>query len=327
MRRIEAGSYYSYLPEGCKLCRRGSKLALFITGMCKNSCFYCPVSRQKFGKDVVFANEREVKSKEDFIEEIEAMSAEGVAITGGEPMLRLNRLIEFVKLSKALDLHVHIYTSIPVKRKLLEKIKVDEIRFHPPELKGVEKYADSIKDAKKIGIDAGFEIPAFSYEEKIVTIVNELDAFLNVNQLDATEANWLALEKRGFQIRDYYVETDEIVKLYEKANKFHYCTARFKDSAQFRRRLIRMAMNLPDFYLVTRDGTVLCTRIEGDLEKAEKILRMEGIEYQRFEDCIEASPEIAEGKLKEVLKVEGLKLALVERYPTVNRTIIELMWV
>ncbi|MFN3384645.1 MAG: radical SAM protein [Archaeoglobaceae archaeon] len=327
MRRIEAGSYYSYLPKGCKLCRKGAKLTLFITGICKNSCFYCPVSRQKIGKDLVFANEREVKSFNDFLTEIEAMSAEGVAITGGEPFLKVERLKEFARLSKEFGLHVHVYTSIPVKGELLEKIDVDEIRFHPPELKNAEKYVNSIKEAKELGIDAGFEIPAISFEAKIVEIANELDAFLNVNQLEASESNWFALEERGFKIEDYYVESFEVVKLYERAKKFHYCTARFKDSAQFRRRLIRMAMNHPEFYLVTRDGTLLCTRIEGNLDVAEKILKKARIEYMRFEDCIETSLEVANSNLKDVLKSQNLRVAVAERYPTVNRTLIELTWV
>lgn len=326
MRRIEAGSYYSYLPKGCKLCRRGAKLTLFITGLCENSCFYCPVSKQKIGKDLVFANEREVKTIDDFLAEIEAMSAEGVAITGGEPLMKVERVIEFATLCKELGLHVHLYTSIPTQIELLEEI-VDEIRFHPPELKNVEKYVESIKRAKEIGIDAGFEIPAVAFEAKIVEVANDLDAFVNVNQLEASESNWFALQKRGFKIEDYYVETPEIVKLYERAKKFHYCTARFKDSAQFRRRLIRMAMNHPDFYLVTRDGTLLYTRIEGDLEVAEKILKKARVEYLRFEDCIETSLEVADSNLKEVLKSHGLRVAIAERYPTVNRTLIELTWV
>lgn len=327
MRRIEAGSYYSYLPKGCKLCRKGAKLTLFITGLCMNSCFYCPVSRHKIGKDVIFANEREVKSIEDFLAEVEAMSAEGVAITGGEPLLKLKRVLEFVKLSKELELHVHIYTSIPARNKVLEKLGIDEIRFHPPELKYVEKYADSIKEAKELGIDAGFEIPAIRFEAKIVEIANDLDAFVNVNQLEASESNWFALEERGFKIEDYFVDTREVLKLYENAKKFHYCTARFKDTAQFRRRLIRMAMNHPDFYLVTRDGTLLCTRIEGDLDSAEKILKKTGIQYKRFEDCIETSVEVVERNIKDVLKSYGLKVGIAERYPTVNRTLIELTWV
>ncbi|MEM0303025.1 MAG: radical SAM protein [Archaeoglobaceae archaeon] len=324
MKRIEAGSYYSYLPEGCKLCRRGAKLVLFITGLCNNSCFYCPISKEKKGKDVIFANEREVRSFDDFIAEVELMSAEGVAITGGEPLLKLERVLEFTRLSNKLGLHVHLYTSIPANERVLKRLKVDEIRFHPPELSNPEFYEESIKIAKKIGIDAGFEIPAIRFEPKIVEIANRNDAFLNLNQLEASETNWAELEKRGFKIVDYYVECPEIVKSFERVNKFHYCSAKFKDSAQFRRRLIRMAMNHPDFYLVTRDGTLLCCRIEGDLKKARDVLKASGFDFSVFDDCIETSIDVAENeKLREALISAGCKVYLVERYPTVNRTLIE----
>ena len=327
MRRIEAGSYYSYLTEGCRLCRRGAKLVLFITGLCGESCFYCPISAEKKGKDVVFANERYVATEEDFVAEVEMMDAEGVAITGGESLLKLDRVVEYLKLAKKLDLHVHLYTSIAAKESTLEKLRsLDEIRFHPPELRDPEKYIESIKVAKKLGIEAGFEIPAFKFEPKIVEIVNELDAFLNVNQLEASETNWNELVSRGYRICDYYVDCNDIVKLYEKAKKFHYCSARFKDVAQFRRRLIRMAMNHPDFYQVTKDGTIVCCRIEGNLDKAEEILRRKGYEYVRFEDCIETSVDVVE-EIRECLKAEGFRLSIVERYPTSKRTVLEVTWV
>ena len=321
MKRIEAGSYYSYLPEGCKLCRRGSKLVLFVTGLCNNRCFYCPISPQKFGRDVVYANEREVKLPQDFLEELEVMDAEGVAITGGEPLLKLERVREFLKLTR--DLHVHLYTTVPADEDVLKRLKgVDEIRFHPPELMNPERYIESIRAAKKLGIEVGFEIPAVRFESKIVEIANELDIFLNVNQLEVSESNWRKLVGRGYVVEDYYVNTDEIVKAYERAKKFHYCSARFKDVAQFRRRLIRMAMNHPDFYAVTRDGTLLCCRVEGDLDRAVAILRKFGAEFVRFDDCVETSPEL-DDRIREALKSEGLKLSLVERYPTSNRLLIE----
>ncbi|RLI83369.1 radical SAM protein [Archaeoglobales archaeon] len=324
MRRIEAGSYYTYLTEGCRLCRRGSKLVLFITGLCRENCFYCPISFERKGKDVIYANERRVKRIEDFYTELEMMDAEGVAITGGEPLLKLGRLVEYLRISKKIDLHVHIYTSIPANERLLSKIKiVDEIRFHPPELRNPERYYEPIKTAKRFGIEVGIEIPAIKFEEKIVEIVNELDVFLNVNQLEASESNWSELVKRGFQIKDYFVENPDVIKMYERANKFHYCSARFKDVAQFRRRLLRMAMNQPEFYKVTRDGTIVCCRIEGNLDEAEKILQRRGYNYSRFEDCIETSPELNRN-VREDLKSKGLKLSIVERYPTANRTIIEL---
>ncbi|WP_290597133.1 MULTISPECIES: radical SAM protein [unclassified Archaeoglobus] len=324
MRRIEAGSYYSYLPEGCKLCRKGAKLVLFVTGLCNNRCFYCPVSKAKFGSDVIYANEREVKSAKDFLEEADLMGAEGIAVTGGEPLLKLERVREFVSIAKKLDMHVHLYTAIPADEEKLRKLSaVDEIRFHPPELMNPDAYVEPIKTSKKLGMDAGFEIPAVRFEKRIVEIVNETDAFLNVNQLEVSESNWKHVVERGYRVKDYYVENQDVVREYEKANKFHYCSARFKDVAQFRRRLIRMAMNHPEFYAVTRDGTIICCRIEGDLDLAERILSKWEVEYLRFEEYIETSPDI-EVEIREALKSEGLKLSLVERYPTSNRLVVEL---
>ncbi len=325
MRKIEAGSYYSYLPEGCRICRKGAKLVLFVTGVCKSSCFYCPVSREKIGKDVVYANERIVRSAGDFLEELRLMDAEGIAITGGEPLLRLDRVVEFLKMSKKLGLHTHIYTSIAADEKMLRKLEgLDEIRFHPPELKNPEKYENSIRIAKKLGMDAGFEIPAVCYRQEIVDIVNKLDAFLNVNQVEASETNWQNLVSRGFRIEDYYIDTPDIVREYERAEKFHYCSARFKDVAQFRRRLIRMAMNHPSFYQITMEGTLICCRIEGELDRAERLLKKLGYEYVRLENCIETSPQLVD-EIGEFLKSEGFRLSIVERYPTSNRTVLEVM--
>ncbi|MET1124968.1 MAG: radical SAM protein [Archaeoglobaceae archaeon] len=323
MPRIEGGSYYTYLPEGCKLCRRGAKLVLFVTGLCNRNCFYCPISLEKKGRDVIYANERPVKSLEDFFEELAAMSAEGVAITGGEPLMRLERVIEYIRISKEFDLHVHLYTSIPAGAEIekLAKAGLDEIRFHPPELRNVEAYRDPIARAKELGIDAGIEIPAIRFEPKVVEIVNELDAFLNVNQIEVSESNYEALAA-SYEIVDYYVENEDVVRAYEAAKKFHYCSARFKDIAQFRRRLIRMGMNMPDFYLVTRDGTVLCTRIEGDVAKAARILEELGFEYERFDGYVETSLEVGE-RFGELLKSEKLKVWLVERYPTFDATVVE----
>lgn len=88
---IEEGSFYTYLPEGCEICREGGKLVLFITGECVHSCYYCPISEERKDSDVVYANERRVRTFEDVLEEIELMSAEGASITGGEPLSKPER--------------------------------------------------------------------------------------------------------------------------------------------------------------------------------------------------------------------------------------------
>lgn len=83
MEKDNTGSFYNYLPEGCRLCYMGAKMVLFITGSCGKNCFYCPVSYERKEKDLIFANERRVGKDEDIIEEAISMEALGTGITGG----------------------------------------------------------------------------------------------------------------------------------------------------------------------------------------------------------------------------------------------------
>ena len=327
----EAGSFYSYLPEGCRMCGRGSKLVLFITGECIHSCFYCPVSEERKGKDVTFANERPVRDEKDIIAEIELMDAEGASITGGEPLLKSERVLSFLKLFKDYDMHVHLYTSLP-EEKEIEKFAayLDEIRFHPVNLQRPERFAKAIEVSKNLGMDAGFEIPALRFDPKIGEIANELDCFVNLNELEFSETNYENLIRKGYEVNDFYGAkgSEDVAEKYALAvKKFHYCTARFKDSVQLRRRLLRMAFNHPDFYLVTEDGTIMCGLIEGEREKIQKaieFLNMVGEDYRLVENslAIETSVEAVK-KWKAKFKDESLRVSIIERYPTYKRIVVE----
>ncbi len=330
-RRIEAGSYYSYLSEGCRLCRRGAKLVLFITGLCPNKCFYCPISEEKRGKDVIYANEREVVSVDDVKDEAELMDALGIAITGGEPLLKLDRVLEYLELFK--DLHSHLYTSVPADRHVLEKLAkagLDEIRFHPVELRNVKAFEEPVRIAKELGLEVGIEIPALRFSEELAEFVNRHDIFLNLNELEFSSTNYDELIKRGYEPDEHYGAkgSDEIAKRFAEAvNKFHYCTAKFKDRAQMRRRFIRMAMNHPEFYRITREGTLICGFIEGDKEKIEKaklLLRSKGQDFVEVDGGIETSAEFVE-RWCETLKAEGLRVSIIERYPTSKRIVVEVL--
>jgi pyruvate formate-lyase activating enzyme-like uncharacterized protein len=73
------------LPLGCRLCTKGSKMVLFVTGLCDSSCYYCPISQEKSGRDVVFADEMPVIDEADILFEAKAIRSEGAGISGGDP--------------------------------------------------------------------------------------------------------------------------------------------------------------------------------------------------------------------------------------------------
>ncbi len=338
MRRIEAGSYYSYLTGGCRLCRKGAKLVLFVTGKCPNTCFYCPISEERQQKDVIYANERPVRDIEDVVEEALLMDAEGVAITGGEPLIKLERVEEFISLFSKADMHTHLYTSIPASQRVIERLAkagLDELRFHPPLLMNPEIYEEPLKLAINAGIEAGFEIPALNFDEKLVDVVNRYEAFLNVNELEFSASNFDEMQRRGFEIGNFYEAkgSREIAEKYaEVVDKFHFCSVLFKDKAQMRRRLIRMAFNHPDFYKVTNEGTVICGVAEGDeraLRKVLNLLEYMGVEYVKMDGRVEFSADIAGRladeirKIRQDLKGADVEVSIVERYPTYTKMVVE----
>ncbi len=161
-------------------------------------------------KILSFANERPVENDEDLLEEAELMDALGTGITGGEPILKIERVVHYIRLLKSAfetEHHIHLYTSLAPDRQLLEKLAnagLDEIRLHPPQenwgnLKH-SPYADALQNAKKLGIEAGIEIPALEGAEKVSAFAEEMDIFLNLNELEFSDNNSETLLKSGFSL-------------------------------------------------------------------------------------------------------------------------------
>ena len=125
------------LAKGCVLCYQGAKMVLFVTGRCRRACWYCPLSEERKGNDVIFANEHRIETPEQAVEIAERMSALGTGVTGGEPLLCLDRVAQYCKALKdhfGPEHQIHLYTAQAPAKADLEKLKgiVDEIRLHPP---------------------------------------------------------------------------------------------------------------------------------------------------------------------------------------------------
>lgn len=344
MQKMEKNSFYTKkLAKGCQLCRKGAKLVLLITGLCHSNCFYCPLSEKKKGKDVIYANEMKVKNKEYILEEAELIEAEGAGITGGDPLLVLNRTIDFIRMLKDFfgeEHHIHLYTATLNIEKIrkLEKAGLDEIRFHPSAnlWSKIEKTGFK-RIVKKIEIDKGVEIPLIPHlKEDTFHFLNEIDGydlnFINLNELEFSITNLDALDKFGYvakndessAVKGSEEMAYEILDL-EITTPLHYCSASFKDAVQLRKRIERRARNIAKIYdVITEDGTLLKGIILASKDKIEEIkikfgISDEMISWDDEKKRIETSPFIVE----EIAEKVPYKCYIVEEYPTADRLEVE----
>ncbi len=265
-RRIEKTSYFSHLigkpAKGCQLCVRGFKLVIFVTGLCPNKCFFCPISEKKSGKDVVYANEWKIAREKDILEEAKLTNAKGAGITGGDPLVKLDRVVKYIKLLKrkfGRKFHIHLYTPLNLvteeKLKKLYNAGLDEIRFHP--MLDRQNEWPRILLAKKFKWDVGVEIPVIPGKKKetikLIDYIKDKVKFLNLNELEISDTNVNKLVEMGFKPKEgisYGVKgsetlAKELLKYLQKTKlNVHYCTTTTKDKVQLARRIKRRAVNV-----------------------------------------------------------------------------------
>lgn len=258
---MQQNHYHSYntgqLPQGCQMCVCGEKLVLFVTGVCPRKCYFCPVSDDKWGKDVIFANERAVHTDQDVLDEARAMDAKGAGVTGGDPLTRLDRTVNYIKLLKkefGKQFHVHLYTSLNlVTQNVLEQLHnagLDEIRFHL-DLDSKEHWT-RLTLARKFSWDVGVEIPLIPHKENetqqlIAYVLPHID-FLNLNELEVADNELSKLTAMGMKVKNqlsYAVRgslelgLDMLKKCTSQDVPVHVCTAKLKDGVQLTNRIKR----------------------------------------------------------------------------------------
>jgi len=343
MIQTDKGSFYNFLTEGCRLCQQGAKMVLFITGTCDRGCFYCPLSEDR-KRDTVYVNEKAVETDDDVLSEAYTMDALGTGITGGEPLLKKEKVIHYIELLKAefgKEHHIHLYTSIAPSKETLEALAsagLDEIRFHPPQnmwhiLKG-SAYEKAVKDAKDLDIEVGFELPSIKGVLELKDIINELGCFLNLNELEFSDNNAMELTERGFMLKNDIsnaVEGSETFarEIAQYLPKMHFCSSRYKDAGQLRERLIRTAKQTArPFDEITEDGTLLYGSIEAsDIEELVSFLNEIGVPENMLEigeRAIELPGWFTEENAQE-LKEFGFIPSVIERYPFKDGLVVEVI--
>lgn len=350
MKKTRYDSYFhGALPRGCRLCVTGEKSVLFVTGLCSQNCYYCSLSDNKKNKDKIIINEWETKKDSDVISEITLCSSNGAGITGGDPLLVIDRTIRLIKLLKkrfGKKFHLHLYTPLKLvnKRRLsrLYYAGLDEIRFHPDV--DNERYWDNLSFAKEFNWDVGVEIPALPHKVKetkmLIDFISDKIDFLNINELELSDNNFQNFEGLGFSPKD---ETSYAIKESLKAamdmakhakkkciKNIHVCTAKLKDRHQLRNRINRRAKNAKkDYDIVTSDGMLIRGAIyfskhnilENDYNKIISWLKKDygvpkkllGKDKERKRILTRIDVVKTLGK---ELKNKNLKPAIAEEYPT-----------
>jgi len=346
VKRMNCGSAVNgELAEGCKHCINGSKMVLFVTGECDTGCFYCPISHEKKGNDVIYANERMVFGDNEIINEAENMDATGTGITGGDPLMNIDRTISIIRMLKnrfGKDHHIHLYTSsIDLgKALMLQDAGLDEIRFHP----SVDVW-ENIESTElgaivsTVKMHVGVEIPSLpdlaAQLEKLVGDVIGLGVrFVNINELEFSESNWEMMGARQYElkddisaaVRDSDAVAIRILKKFPKAN-IRFCSSTFKDSVQLRERLKRTAeRNAKEYEIVTEDGTLLKGLIyANDLYATAELLRNEYDvpDELMFIDVDRKRMETAPWIVEELADELPFKCYISEEYPTADRLEVE----
>ncbi|MFZ2472457.1 MAG: radical SAM protein [Methanothrix sp.] len=333
------GSIYNYLTPGCRICRQGAGLVLFVTGECGRSCFYCPLSEERRGRDLVFADEMPVQEIDDILAEACAIDALGTGITGGEPLLKLDYVLECIralKRARGQSHHIHLYTGLLPGREVLERLKqagLDEIRFHPPisEWSHPIGLKEALRQAKALGLIAGVEIPSIKQAPAIIEAVRDADAFLNLNELEFSDTNYAGLATAGYLPEDLgcgAIGSEEVARehfLNEDIN-VHFCPSRFKDAVQLKERLLRRANRTArPFDFVSEEGTIIHGIIEGDLQAALQIIGDLAVPEDMY-SCKVGRIEIAAPILEDIteeLKSASCILSIIEKYPFEDGLVVE----
>ncbi|RLF36748.1 MAG: radical SAM protein [Thermoplasmata archaeon] len=353
--------YIPPLSPGCEMCAKGSKMVILITGLCPTSCFYCPLSHGKIGKDRVFADEWELNDENDtekLILEAKYIKATGASLTGGDPLTvwkRSKKYVELLKDTFGSNFHIHMYTSgIQNYERIPEIVNsgLDEIRFHPLPSHWRNMSNSSIvapiKTALKTNVDVAIEIPLIpGMENDITTMIKWADKigvkWVNLNELEFSETNAEKLNNKGYTVKDDISAAvkgsqETGYKIIETiANDdleigVHYCPSSFKDGVQLRNRIKRRAKNIAtSLDIITKDGTLLKGIITSNTLSLQEIYKVLTSEFKIKNKHIIINKdknrvEVALWILKKTassLREKNLECYMIEEYPTADALEIE----
>jgi pyruvate formate-lyase activating enzyme-like uncharacterized protein len=193
------------LSPGCQTCAAGGWSCLFVNGRCNASCFYCPTPQDETGDPLT--NGIPFATPEDYAEYVMRFGFSGASVSGGEPLLTLDRTLAYLAAvrQRAGDaVHLWLYTNgTLLTREIAEALRdagLDEIRFDI----GATNY-----NLSKLQLAVGciptvtVEIPAVPEDElllrdKLLEMATIGVQHLNLHQMRLTPHNFRHLANRDY---------------------------------------------------------------------------------------------------------------------------------
>ena len=339
MNKIENTKYYSKkigeLADGCKMCVKGEKLVLYITGICPRKCWYCPLSENRKNIDIIYANETKISEIDEVIAEAKISQAKGAGITGGDPLAKIDRTTMFIKKLKETfgkNFHIHLYTTfIYSNEENFEKLYfsgLDEIRFHPDF--NNKNHWKRIDKALKYGWDVGIEIPVLpNLENETIEMVEYFAdkniKFINLNELEIAETNVIGMDKENYEpkkdispgVKGSQKLANKILKLLEyKQINVHYCPSKLKDKVQMLNRYKLRAKNVSTQYdIITSEGLLIkgCIYIKEADPRKIKVKKLNEKEKNKIFQLLEIKKKYFDKEdLETIIDLDKLRF---ETYP------------
>ena len=323
--------------RGCKFCLKGQKLVLFIGGKCSRNCWYCSLSEGRKNSPQMWANERPCNSTKDIIEEARESNSKGAGITGGDPLVYLDRTIKAARALKkefGKKFHIHIYLPLVlVDEEQLEKLHqyIDEVRFHPSFLTTPDEdlMQEEIKKIKLASIifgikNTGIELPVLPEKKnEIISFIKKIAphiSFANLNEFELSDTNFDIITKDYTLNSDTYTISKsieagkEILKKCKSLKlKMHLCTAKTKNHHQYHNRLLLHKI-LP-YGIRTDEATVIYyTIIPEDMK--ETISQLKKYTKKFHIDKTHNRILLDENEVKRLYKTKKFTINFCEEHPT-----------
>ncbi|MCD6553648.1 MAG: radical SAM protein [Anaerolineae bacterium] len=196
------------LTPSCEICTRMAYMSFQLGFRCNAKCPFCFLST--YNADA--PDEDEKYNRQALLEEFHRRKdeLEGIALTGGEPLLYLPELEACVsEMQKAKPgLYFWVYTNGILADDehlgVLRDLGIKEVRFNLAATNYSEKTLENVERARGMFEQVVVEVPSYpKQKEKLIGCLGELNRIgidqLNLQELLVTDANVHRLEGEGYQ--------------------------------------------------------------------------------------------------------------------------------